>query len=379
VEADVVNCAESTGGWKVKCSILGGHPLSGGFDSFFATIGDIPFRADSIFLKGSSNLSRKLLSHIYALQKSSNGWKKLEKSQKKSMFETVSKFTGLAYSLGPDLIQKNFRSTWLPPVRETPKHEFLLNQGHFDREEYYGILARLEHSQAMIYEMFKEPMSKSIGDALAGLKSRSSDMTDHEQRDLGENLSFYLAKHLSEMGLAEMVYVKRNEDLGRLLARTSTGTEYNVAEASSGFVQVLPIVIESLVTRENYTYFGDGYLYDGASESLRFLEQPELHLHPKLQVKLIDFLVKAWGTYKVIETHSEHFVRRLQVLVADGKVHPNWIAIYAFDENDLGSKPRPMELGKDGFFTSKWPNGFFETASELVLELWKPRQKENEE
>ena len=48
-----------------------------------------------------------------------------------------------------------------------------------------------------------------------------------------------------------------------------------------------------------------------------YFEQPELHLHPALQNTMADFL---WflknQIYKVVETHSEHFVNRLRLRIA---------------------------------------------------------------
>ena len=63
----------------------------------------------------------------------------------------------------------------------------------------------------------------------------------------------------------------------------------------------------------------------------------------------------------IIETHSEHFILRIQKLIREGKLTPNQVAInYVYlDENGEGSKIDHMKLDNNGKFFSKWRHGFF--------------------
>ena len=63
----------------------------------------------------------------------------------------------------------------------------------------------------------------------------------------------------------------------------------------------------------------------------------------------------------IIETHSEHFILRIQKLIREKKLHPSDAAInYVYlDENGEGSKIDHMNLDKDGKFINKWRHGFF--------------------
>ena len=91
------------------------------------------------------------------------------------------------------------------------------------------------------------------------------------------------------------------------------------------------------------------------------LEQPEIHLHPAVQAGLADVLVDAWQKRRVqilLESHSEHLLRRLQRRVAEGGVRKDDIGLF-FCRSEAGvSSLTTLDL--DLFGTIKnWPEGFF--------------------
>lgn len=78
-------------------------------------------------------------------------------------------------------------------------------------------------------------------------------------------------------------------------------------------------------------------------EETIYIEQPELHLHPAAQADLADLFVNCVlegnnGKRIVIETHSEHLIRKLQVLIADkNNMFTNeMIKIYYVDKDKQG-------------------------------------------
>ena len=69
------------------------------------------------------------------------------------------------------------------------------------------------------------------------------------------------------------------------------------------------------------------------------IEEPEIHLHPKAQAELAEVLAetaKAEDKQIIMTTHSEHLVERLLLLVAEGTLSADDLAIYSFSKDEKG-------------------------------------------
>ena len=112
----------------------------------------------------------------------------------------------------------------------------------------------------------------------------------------------------------------------------------NFSDMSSGFKQTVPLLLK-LLRHYNATIL---------------VEQPELHLHPKLQAKLMEVLVKYNDEYRenkfIIETHSEHMIRKVQVMIAKGDLDKDDVVVYYFDNKDGTTRKKEMEIEDTGFF-----------------------------
>ena len=108
---------------------------------------------------------------------------------------------------------------------------------------------------------------------------------------------------------------------------------------------------------------------------LMCIEEPELHLHPKFQSMLAEMFVEAWQKYNihfVIETHSEYFIRKLQVLVADKacKLSPNDVSINYVSKDEAGiSSNRQIKIEGNGRLSEPFGEGFYDEADSLAIEL----------
>jgi len=122
--------------------------------------------------------------------------------------------------------------------------------------------------------------------------------------------------------------------------------EVNFSDIGFGASQLLPIIVEGIYAKKG---------------SLLLIEQPEIHLHPRLQAMLADLLIDIVkeGKQVIVETHSEHIILRLQRRIAENKLSYRDVAIYYFEPSSEGSKITHVKLDKDGIIKS-WPKGFFE-------------------
>ena len=149
----------------------------------------------------------------------------------------------------------------------------------------------------------------------------------------------------------------RSRDLFEVrLIDTRRGKKVDVALSDVGFgiSQILPFVVQSLA---------------GESQIIT-IEQPEVHIHPRLQADLGDLLAAAIRRPRnhrfIIETHSEHLVLRMQRLIREGKLQPEDVSVVYVSRSEVGSSARRLHLDEDGDFVDEWPGGFFpERLNEL--------------
>jgi len=122
----------------------------------------------------------------------------------------------------------------------------------------------------------------------------------------------------------------------------------NLLDVGFGISQILPIIVQ-------------GFFMPKGSTLL--LEQPEIHLHPRLQAELGTILAEIanQGKTVIVETHSEHIILRLQRLVAQRILRPEDVAIYFFSIKENGyTEVQRIGVDELGQLES-WPEGFFET------------------
>ncbi len=107
------------------------------------------------------------------------------------------------------------------------------------------------------------------------------------------------------------------------------------------------------------------------------LEEPEVHLHPRYQSLLADMIVEAYqkyGVHFIIETHSEYFIRKLQLLVADkdNELKPDDVSLNYLDRDENGiSTNRRIGIKEDGSLDGTFGKGFYDEADSLAMELFR--------
>ncbi|MDI3323394.1 DUF3696 domain-containing protein [Pontibacterium granulatum] len=107
-------------------------------------------------------------------------------------------------------------------------------------------------------------------------------------------------------------------------------------------------------------------------------EQPELHVHPRVQVGIGDLLTQNSGKKNfLIETHSEHLILRILKRIrqtTDNElpedvcpVHPGDVSIVYMEPTPYGTKAKRIEIDEDGEFRQRWPKGFFAERREELM------------
>ena len=138
--------------------------------------------------------------------------------------------------------------------------------------------------------------------------------------------------------------------------------KYNITDMGFGYSQILPIITQLWISmaKDNSKMDNTNYIYA--------IEQPELHLHPAMQCKLINALTKIHQVAQrknmrisfVIETHSETIVNQLGRLIRRKESSEKDISVLIFSKESPTSftEIQSSPFDENGVLT-KWPVGFF--------------------
>ncbi|NMZ11488.1 AAA family ATPase [Pseudomonas proteolytica] len=123
-----------------------------------------------------------------------------------------------------------------------------------------------------------------------------------------------------------------------------SGVVVGPSDVGFGIGQMLPIIVEGIVRED----------------SVICVEQPEIHLHPRLQAHLADFIIETSKKNQwIIETHSESLLLRLQTRIHQG-LSKDKVSINYVEPTSSGGEIISIPLDDDGDFCREFPDGFFE-------------------
>ncbi len=160
----------------------------------------------------------------------------------------------------------------------------------------------------------------------------------------------------------------------QLKVKTKGSNEFvDLPDVGVGVSQVLPVLTQCYYAEPN---------------SIIIMEQPEIHLHPSAQAALADAFIhviksqaggKSRNIQLIIETHSEHFLRRLQRRIAENDLEDNQLAAYFASVNNGQSSLQELRIDDYGNIKN-WPENFFgdemgDIAGHAKAALAKRRQK----
>lgn len=225
------------------------------------------------------------------------------------------------------------RVTYLGPIRERPQG--LYNIGFEAYPKYVGPTGAFFASV-----LFHED------------KERKYLLPNQQENKM--SLSDACAEWLEHIGVASNAKAEKQGSFGiRVAINNLTSQEADIMNVGIGTSQVLPVLLTGLLSSP-----GDILLF----------EQPELHLHPYSQSRLVDFFVELARNRRtvVVETHSEHMLLRLRYLLLDEQIDSDKIAIVFFQNEGTTII---KEAHVDGNGAVKYPSDFMDVNEKLIEDL----------
>lgn len=277
----------------------------------------------------------------------SEEWNNLTNDEKINLFYEALKLIYLSKIVIPNNLSKYFHYIYMPSIREFPKSKYLIQYEDIDSSEYFGFL------KILLDEKTLKP----------GKNTFRLEKTYKKNGLIIRSPFFKINEYLEKLGFDFQFDIAKNEDAA-VIYLFKDNFEFNLADASSGVIQIFPILVSLTILT--------------ISNTRLFVEQPELHLHPKLQSKLADIFsdtIKNSDNNLFIETHSEHLIRKIQVLIAEGNIDKNKVSVMYFNNKNGVTKVENMEIDDNGLFIKDWPDGFFDDSVNLTMELFEALRK----
>lgn len=166
----------------------------------------------------------------------------------------------------------------------------------------------------------------------------------------------FIAHWLKDLGVIDSFMVKpvaKGRKEYEVLVKThGASSEVKITDVGFGVSQVLPALTQAFYCPPHSTVW---------------MEQPEIHLHPQVQAELADVFISATKAREsgkerhaqlIVESHSEHFLNRIQRRVAEGELTPDDVAIYFCRRAGSANELEPLRLNILGEIEN-WPENFF--------------------
>lgn len=229
--------------------------------------------------------------------------------------------------------------TYLGPLREEPSRRYIYENEVVEignKGENAAYLYLLDRDRPVLNHYYYD---------------RESDgFVSVQKMSVNEAVERWLAymgiMHLKAEPTSELIYLRLNSTV-------TANTRVNIADVGFGVSQIFPIVLEGIRMPKRHSLL---------------LEQPEIHLHPNLQMQLADYFIALALSEKnvIVETHSDHIVNRLVRRIVEDKSNElaKLISIYFVKASEGGSIYEEIMIEPDRGIVN-WPQDFFDqTASE---------------
>lgn len=210
-------------------------------------------------------------------------------------------------------------STWIAPIRSKPKRIYESFKLIFSSEgDHVPLLIKL-----ILANQYKERITKdTFSKALENFGNQSGLFDKIEVKNLGKDISSPFILNVSFNGIPLKI----------------TNVGYGVG-------QVLPLLVEILVTRKGQWLS---------------IQQPEVHLHPKAQAALGEFIYEAVSNrdkHFLIETHSDFIIDRFRYCLKNGDRKPTSQVLF-FERKEGGNFVTPILIDQQGQYSENQPNSF---------------------
>ena len=275
--------------------------------------------------------------------------------------------------LGPVRIVRDYLNemTYIGPLREIPTRSFRPRLSPDESRWAHGLAA-----WDILYTDRKSELMEEVNGWLSDEKRLNTgyrlERVDFKEVPVPSLFHQMFERGLNEDDIGELqeLYYSLQTRAEIALRDFEKGILVAPGDVGVGISQLVPVVVSALRDQSG----------------MLAIEQPELHVHPAIQVGIGDLFIRAVrsdpdrlfsGKTLLVETHSEHIMLRLLRRIrekTEGELPPGVSGLDADDlsvvyveSSDDGVQFRPLAVDQFGEFRDQWPHGFFEERHEELF------------
>lgn len=275
--------------------------------------------------------------------------------------------------VGPLRLVRDYLSamTYVGPLREIPSRKY--------RPRLSPDESRWAQGLAAWDLLYTDPSGKLLDEVNSWLGGEERLKTSYQlerfqfkEIPVPSRIHQLFERGLSEDDLGELqdLYATLSERSEIALRDFEKGIIVSPGDVGVGISQMIPVIVGCLRRQQG----------------ILAIEQPELHIHPAIQVGMGDLFIQAVqpsesvvgaGKILLVETHSEHIMLRLLRRIREATENevppgamgmtPDDLAVIYVESGDNGVRFRPLRVDPDGEFIDRWPKGFFEERAEELF------------
>lgn len=228
---------------------------------------------------------------------------------------------------------------YISPLRDTPKRHYTIDKD-VNTVGIYGenttqIIEKMKEKMGRINEL---PSSNGFKKGYVPINAKSSDAVN---------------MWLNYIGIDKYSSTPKDDLITLLIGKD------NILDVGFGISQLFPILVNCIISPYKTT---------------TLLEQPEVHLHPKMQMNVADLLIATSKAHKnvIVETHSDHIINRIVKRIMQdesGDLRDN-VKIYFFSKEGEETKWEEIKVNMVTGIEHA-PKGFFEQFGNETMEITK--------
>ena len=275
--------------------------------------------------------------------------------------------------LGPVRIVRDYLNsmTYIGPLRDIPDRGYHARLSPDESRWAQGLAA-----WDLLYAAREEKLLNEVNVWLSGEQKLQTGYslvkTQIREIPVPGSMSQYFEHGLTEDDIGDLQerYALLNVRTEIALRDVNKGIIVAPCDVGVGISQMIPVVV--------------GCLRDKAG--ILIIEQPELHIHPAIQVRLGDLFIHTKqseqdyvnaGKTLLIETHSEHIILRILRRIRETTenelppgvtgLKPDDLSVIYVDKTEEGVQLRNLRVDEEGEFINRWPKGFFDERTDELF------------